>query len=638
MIFPTTYEEKCGFNTIREMLIDRCLSPFGIEKVNQLTFQNDYQIIRFQLDQVQEFMQLLQVERGFPLDNYVDTRSIVNQVIEDDGVWCTTEDFVAIKHTLLQAEKIYHIVNQQREELYCYPTVALVGQGVVLLTDLLERIDQVLDKNGQVRDSASKVLTAIRKEKSQVSSAIQKKFDAIWRKAQAAGLTDSEMTTSVRDGRMVIPVTASLKRRFKGVIHDESRSGKTVFIEPEELVKENTRLFVLEQDERREVVRILMEMTASIRQHYLALNKLYDFIGEVDVLRSKALLAQKIGGVRPIVEAKPQILWKNAYHPILKIRLKEQDKELNPLTIALEEEHRILVVSGANSGGKSVTLKTVALLQYMLQCGLLIPVSEDSRAGVFEHILLDIGDGQSIENNLSTYTAHLNNMKLFLTYTQARTLILIDEFGGGTEPELGGAIAESILEQLNQRGCLGIITTHFYNLKGLAQRTKGLQNGAMLYDFKEMKPLYQLSQGHPGSSYALDVARRIGLSEEILIRASQKIDEDYLVVEQQLQEVVAQKVADLKAAKSISETVVWIEPKEIVEDVVYIEKQEEPEVRKGVEKEREVTPAVFTVGDEVRLDAKGKRGKILEVRGNKAIVLLEGMKFTMSLDQLQSKD
>lgn len=635
MIFPANYEEKCGFIEIRQMLIERCLSPFGIEKVNQMTFQCEYQVVNFQLDQVQEFVQLIQEERGFPLDHYIDTRSIVNQVMKDEGLWCTIEDFTAIKHTLLHAERIYHIVTQQKAEQYSYPTVALVGQGVVLLTDLLARIDQVLDKNGQVRNSASKVLAAIRKEKIQVAHAIQKKFDTIWRKAQATGLTDNEMAASVRDGRMVIPVTASLKRRFKGVIHDESRSGKTVFIEPEELVKENTRLFVLEQDERREVVRILMEMTTSIRQHYAALNKLYDFIGEVDILRAKALLGQKIGGVKPIVEPKQQIVWTKAYHPILQNSLKEQGKELNPLTIALEEDHRILVVSGANSGGKSVTLKTVALLQYMLQCGLLIPVASDSRAGIFEHILMDIGDGQSIENNLSTYTAHLNNMNLFLTHTQAQTLILIDEFGGGTEPELGGAIAESILEQLNQRGCFGIITTHFYNLKGLAQRTKGLQNGAMLYDFNEMKPLYQLSQGHPGSSYALDVARRIGLSEEILINASQKIDTDYLIIEQQLQEVVAQKVANLKADKTIIETIALIESKESLDDTLHIEKQEELEISLSGEEKSEIKPPVFKVGDEVRLEAKGKRGKILEIRGKKALLLLEGIKFTVSLDQLQ---
>ncbi|MDR2222900.1 MAG: DNA mismatch repair protein MutS [Flavobacteriaceae bacterium] len=624
MIFPNNYEEKCGFNVIREMLIDRCLSPFGVERVNRLTVQYDYQVINNQLNQVREFVQLLNAERSFPLDNYTDTRTIVSQVMTDHGLWCITEEFIAIKHTLLNAEKLYHIITSQVHQVYSYPTVALVGQGVVLLSDLLERIDQVIDKNGQVRDSASKVLAAIRKEKVQVANTIQKKFDTIWRKAQAAGLTDNEMAASVRDGRMVIPVTASFKRRFKGVIHDESRSGKTVFIEPEELVQENTRLFVLEQDERREVVRVLMEMTTSIREHYIALNKIYDFIGTVDLLRAKALLAQKIGAVKPVVECKQQISWKNAYHPILQISLKTQDKALNPLQITLEWDNRILVVSGANSGGKSVTLKTVALLQYMLQCGLLIPVSEDSKAGIFEHIFMDIGDGQSIENNLSTYTAHLNHMKLFLEHTHAQTLILIDEFGGGTEPELGGAIAESILEQLNNRGCFGIITTHFYNLKGFAQRTKGLQNGAMLYDFKDMKPLYQLSQGHPGSSYALDVARRIGVSEEILINASQKIDADYLLIEQELQEVVAAKVAELKQKKELIVTIE--EPVERAQKVI------EPIVEKSVLEL--VTPMELKVGDYVKREGKGKTGTILEIRGKKATVLIESMKFTFALEEL----
>lgn len=621
MIFPNNYEEKCGFNVIREMLIDRCLSPFGTEKVNQLTIQKDYYIIYHQLEQVREFVRLIQVERSFPLDNYVDTRSLVLQVVEDLGSWCTADDFTAIRQTLINAESLLQIVSQQANGVYCYPTVALVAEGVVPMNGLLNLIEEGIDKNGQVRDSASKELASIRKEKVQVANAIQKKFDTILRKAQAAGLTDNEMPASIRDGRMVIPVTASFKRRFKGVIHDESRSGKTVFVEPEELVKENTRLFVLEQEERREIVRILMEMTEIVRKNHKSLFKLYDFIGVVDLLRAKALLAKKIGGVMPIVENVQQIVWENAYHPILQISLMMQGKELTPLQITLEGDHRILVVSGANSGGKSVTLKTVALLQYMLQCGLLIPVDPKSKVGIFDHIFMDIGDGQSIENNLSTYTSHLNNMKLFLEHTNASTLILIDEFGGGTEPELGGAIAESILEQLNERACYGIITTHFYNLKGFAQRTKGLQNGAMLYDFKEMKPLYQLSQGHPGSSYALDVARRIGLSEEILINASKKIDVDYLVIEQQLQKVVAHKVAELMRQK-LEEPIVTIK-EEVSREELVIE-----------EEELIVGERTLLVGDIVKRNGRGKEGEIIEIRGKKATVVIESMKLTIALEEL----
>lgn len=626
MIFPNNYEEKCGFTVIREMLIDRCLSPFGIEKVHQVTVQKDYAIIYYQLEQVKEFIHLPQIERGFPLDTYVDTRAIVQQVLADTGLWCTTEEFTAIKQTLSNGQKLLQIVSQQTDDVYRYPTVALIAAGVIPMHELLDRIEQVIDKNGQMRDSASKELASIRKEKVQVAHAIQKKFDTIMRKAQAAGLTDNEMAASIRDGRLVIPVTASFKRKFKGVIHDESRSGKTVFIEPEELVQENTRLFVLEQEERREIVRILMEMTDVVRKHHQALYKLYNFIGDVDLLRAKALLAQKIGGVMPIVENVQQIVWKDAYHPILQLALKTQDQVLNPLQLTLEKDNRILVVSGANSGGKSVALKTVALLQYMLQCGLLIPVDPKSKAGIFEHMFMDIGDGQSIENNLSTYTAHLNNMKVFLEHTHASTLILIDEFGGGTEPELGGAIAESILERLNERGCYGIITTHFYNLKGLAQRTKGLQNGAMLYDFKEMKPLYELSQGHPGSSYALDVAKRIGLAEDLLLHASQKIDANYLRIEQQLQEVVAMKVAErkLQQVQRVEEEVAPAIVKEEVsrEEVVLVENE-------GMMEEKSLV-----VGDFVKRNGKGKVGEIIEIRGKKATVVIESMKFTIAVEEL----
>lgn len=546
MIYPINYEDKCGFTAIREILIATCLSPYGIEKVEALTFQTDFETINQQLDEVVAFRVLLNQERHFPLEQYKDMRGMMQAIKADDRLWCTAEELLDLQQLLRYGEKVHHIAVKTEGEAFSYPLIAEIASTYKPMGVLSQRLNQVIDSLGQVRDSASKELGSIRKEKIQVAHAIQKKFDTLWRKAQAAGLIDSDLAASERDGRMVIPITASFKRRFKGVIHDESRSGKTVFMEPEELVQDNTRLFVLEQDERREVVRILLELTTLIRSQDKQMNDLFAFLGAMDFLRAKVLLADKIGGVKPYFEAKTQLEWKQAYHPVLALSLKQQGKALHPLTLTLNEEHRILVVSGANSGGKSVTLKTVALLQYMVQCGLLIPVDPKSNVGIFDAILMDIGDGQSIENNLSTYTAHLNTMQLFLTHTQASTLILIDEFGGGTEPELGGAIAESILETLNQRLCYGIITTHFYNLKGFAQRTKGLQNGAMLYDFKEMRPLYQLSQGHPGSSYALDVARRIGLAEEILTQASSKIDADYLRIEQQLQQVVAEKVQELK--------------------------------------------------------------------------------------------
>lgn len=604
------------------MLIATCLSPFGIEKVNALRFQTDFQTIVYQLEQVEEFVGLLTKERSFPLEHYSDTRAIIHQLMEDPTSWCTVEEVLALLQTLVNGEKWYSLVTQQENHTYRYPTLALLANAYTPLDEVVNYIHQLLDKNGQVRDNASRELASIRKEKIQVAQTIQKKFDTLWRKAQASGLIDTETPASVRDGRMVIPITASFKRRFKGVIHDESRSGKTVFIEPEELVKENTRLFVLEQEERREIVRLLTEVTNHLRKEKTSLDTLYEFIGSIDFIRSKALFAQKIDGIKPIVEDKQQFNWSKAYHPILAMTLKKHGQDLRSLNLVLEGDNRILVISGANSGGKSVTLKTVALLQYMLQCGLLIPIDKEAKMGVFENLFMDIGDGQSIENNLSTYTSHLTTMKLFLTHTNSKTLLLIDEFGGGTEPELGGALAESILEQLNQRGCFGIITTHFYNLKGLAQRTNGLQNGAMLYDFKAMKPLYQLSQGHPGSSYALDVARKIGLPEEIIVNASQKIEPNYLVIERELQDLVAAKVAELQQIKEEKTQdkaeVVAEEPIGVPQPICMV-----TELKRDLQ-----------VGDTVKREGRGKSGTILEIRGKKATVLIEHMKFTITLDDL----
>ncbi|MGG5576273.1 endonuclease MutS2 [Myroides sp. C15-4] len=631
MIYPTNYEDKCGFTTIREILIAACLSPYGIEKIEALTFQTDFETINQQLDEIVAFRKLLSMERHFPLEQYKDMRGLMQAIKADDQLWCTVEELLDLQQLLRYGEKVHHIAVKTEEEVYCYPLIAKLAADYKPMEVLTQRLNQVIDPMGQIRDSATKALGTIRKEQIQVAHVIQKKFDVLWRKAQAAGLIDSDLSASERDGRMVIPITASFKRRFKGVVHDESRSGKTVFMEPEELVQDHTRLFVLEQEERREVVRILLELTALIRAQDKQMNALFTFLGTMDFLRAKVVLADKIGGVKPNFEAKTQLEWIKAYHPVLAMRLKEQGKTLHPLTLTLNKEHRILLVSGANSGGKSVTLKTVALLQYMLQCGLLLPVDPQSKVGVFDQILMDIGDGQSIENNLSTYTAHLNTMQLFLTHTQASTLILIDEFGGGTEPELGGAIAESILETLNQRSCYGMITTHFYNLKGFAQRTKGLQNGAMLYDFKEMRPLYQLSQGHPGSSYALDVARQIGLTEAILTQASSKIDADYLRIEEQLQQVVAAKVQELKEQEALTATEITAE-RAVVEQVI----ETSSIIVQSEQKIAFHPPTKLKVGDQVKRQGRGKTGTILEIRSNKALVLIENLKFTIALDELVS--
>lgn len=350
---------------------------------------------------------------------------------------------------------------------------------------------------------------------------------------------------------MVIPVDAANKRKIKGVVHSGSGSGKTFYIEPEEVVAANRKLQEAESAERRETVKILIGFTELVRPHIDALVATYAYLGDIDFIRAKALFAHRIHAVCPTVEDKPQVQWRQVVHPLLNISLLMQKRKAHPLDIRLDESDRILIVSGANAGGKSLCLKTVALLQYMLQCGLLIPVDERSRAGIFEHILVDIGDGQSIENSLSTYTAHLNNMKLFVEHCNDRSLILIDEFGSGTEPQIGGAIAEALLERFNGKRSFGVITTHFQNLKQLAYATEGLVNGAMLYDAERMQPLYTLAIGIPGSSFATEVARRIGLPEDIIAEASAKLGKEYVDMENHLQQLIHERLREERTNEPI---------------------------------------------------------------------------------------
>ena len=407
--------------------------------------------------------------------------------------------------------------------------------------NIVRRIDQIIDKFGKVKDTASPALADIRHNLAKTEGSISRTLYNILRAAQSEGLVDKDVTPTLRDGRLVIPVAPTLKRRIKGIVHDESATGKTVFVEPAEVVEANNRVRELEAEERREVIRILTELSAEIRPYVPQLLESYVFLGNVDLVRAKVELAKTIGGIEPKVESYPLIDWIRAVHPLLQMSLAKHDKKVVPLDITLTPEKRILLISGPNAGGKSVCLKTVGLLQYMLQCGLPIPVGERSRTGVFDNVMIDIGDEQSIEDDLSTYSSHLFNMKNMMRQGNGRTLLLIDEFGGGTEPQIGGAIAEAVLKQFCEKKTYGVITTHYQNLKHFADDHEGVVNGAMLYDRHEMRALFQLAIGRPGSSFAIEIARKTGIPEEVIRDASEIVGSDYIQSDKYLQDIVRDK-------------------------------------------------------------------------------------------------
>ena len=422
-----------------------------------------------------------------------------------------------------------------------YPCLEALASDVQSFPTLIRRIDGIVGKFGKIKDNASPTLANIRRELAATTGSISRTLNSILRSAQAEGIVDKDVNPTVRDGRLVIPVAPALKRRIKGIVHDESATGKTVFIEPAEVVEANNRIRELEAEERREVIRILTEFTNEVRPQIPEILESYSFLAEIDFIRAKALTAIAMEGIKPQMHDHPHIDWVEAIHPLLQISLAKHGKKVVPLDIALHRDQRILIISGPNAGGKSVCLKTVGLLQYMLQCGLLIPVKRAGGAGIFESIFIDIGDEQSIEDDLSTYSSHLLNMKNMMREANGRSLILIDEFGSGTEPLIGGAMAEAVLRRFNDKHAYGVITTHYSNLKQFAENHKGVVNGAMLYDRHQMQALYQLQIGNPGSSFAVEIARKIGLPEEVIADASEIVGSEYIQSDKYLQDIVRDK-------------------------------------------------------------------------------------------------
>lgn len=540
MFYPSNFEQKTGFNKIRLLISDRCLSPLGKERVADMTFLTDYKMIGDKLEQVDEFVRIQQGEEDFPANYFFDVRYSLKR-IRPEGTWLDERELFDLKRSLQTIHDIIRFFRPAGEEEIKYPALTALAGDILVFPQLIGKIDTILDKFGKVKDSASPELQTIRREITVTMSNISRSLQSILRSAQGEGVVDKDVTPTMRDGRLMIPVAPAFKRKIKGIVHDESATGKTVFIEPEVVVEANNRIRELEGEEKREIIRILTDFTNLIRPAAPDILQSYEFLADIDFIRAKALFALEVGGIRPIVEDKQQVDWARAVHPLLYLSLKKQQKEVVPLDITLTDEKRLLIISGPNAGGKSVCLKTVGLLQYMMQCGLLVPMHERSRMGIFENLFIDIGDEQSIENDLSTYSSHLTNMKFFVKNCNGKTILLIDEFGSGTEPQIGGAIAEALLHRFNERRSYGVITTHYQNLKHFAEETPGVVNGAMLYDRHLMQPLFKLAIGNPGSSFAIEIARKIGLPEDVIAEASEKVGQDYINMDKYLQDIVRDK-------------------------------------------------------------------------------------------------
>lgn len=478
---------------------------------------------------------------SFPRGEIRDMREAVAR-IRIEGLFLDEAELDDLRKTLSYAVEVEQFFGSLDE--LKYPLLkALGGIGAFgNLGNIVREIDRILDRYGKLADHASPELARIRREISNLQGSVGRTLAAILRQAKTDGLVDSDATPTLREGRLVIPVPPGYKRKIGGIVHDESATGKTVYIEPQQVVDANNHIRELEGAERRERVRILQAITALLRPETEAIIASQKMLAEVDFLNAKVSLAQTLHAIRPELLNEPLLEWSEARHPVLWLHYAPQGKTVVPLSIRLQaDKNHVLVISGPNAGGKSVCLKTVALLQYMLQCGLLVPVAEQSRAGLFDQLMIDIGDEQSIQDELSTYSSHLRNMRAFLRQADERTLILIDEMGTGTEPLLGGAIAEAILRELVQRGVFGIITTHYTNLKHFAEQTTGVINGAMLYDRGAMRPLFQLSIGQAGSSFAIEIARQIGLGEEIIRYATDLVGEEHIDYDKQLQDIARDK-------------------------------------------------------------------------------------------------
>ncbi|MBW3467119.1 endonuclease MutS2 [Arthrospiribacter ruber] len=537
MNYPNNLEEKINFSKIRELLKEECSSSLGTDFVDKMSFSKDHNLVQRLLDQTEEFRKIILSGELFPSSNFTNIHPFLEKA-KIAGTFLYEDEFHEIKLSLSTLSRCIEFFLDHEE---AYPQLFQLLGLVNLNNDLLRSIERIIDEKGKIRNNASKELSLIRSQILYEESRLRKVLDRIFREAKGKGFTPDDASITIRGGRMVIPVLAENKRKIKGFIHDESATGQTVYLEPAEVLDINNDLMDLAYMEKREIQKILTQLTDQLRPYIPELRRAYHFLGMVDFIRAKAKFAIKTDSARPKIEKVRQLNWTKARHPLLEFALKQQGRKIVPLDIALDHNRRLLVISGPNAGGKSVTLKTVAIIQYMLQCGLLVPIHESSVCTLFDQFFIDIGDEQNIENDLSTYSSHLMSMKYFTQFANKKTILFIDEFGTGTEPLFGGAIAEGILLELNKSGAYGVITTHYGNLKQVAAKNQGLVNGAMRYDVDKLEPLYQLEIGKPGSSFALEIASKIGISKDIIQYAKDHIGEERVKYDRMLTKLENEK-------------------------------------------------------------------------------------------------
>lgn len=625
MVYPDTFEDKIGFTQVRGRVIDLCVTPLGKEYAVSMQSSSDYSVVSDRLNETDEFADILLHYPDFPELAPVDLRkSLKKGMIE--GSFLEIPEWLDLRRLLLSARQISQFFEKKPESVL--PHIRDKASQISIFPFIQEKIDQVFNKQGQVRDQASPDLKRIRHELSGMQASIGRRLETVIQQARNEGWIDKETQASVRDGRLVIPVPVANKRKIKGLVHDESATGKTAFVEPIELVELNNALRELELAEQREIVRILIGLTAAIRPYFDDVAQWNDLIGFLDLTRAKARISIQWEGRKVLLREEPLINWKQARHPLLDLVFRQDKRKVVPQDIGLNEKQRILLISGPNAGGKSVCLKATGLIQYLVQAGFLVPVEEGSESGIFKGFLLDIGDEQSIENDLSTYSSHLQHMKYFLRNAAPGTLFMIDEFGAGTEPQLGGAIAEAILDRLTASGAFGMITTHYTNLKHFAASAEGVANAAMRYDVQRMLPLFELETGKPGSSFAFEIARNIGLPADVIDKASGFIGDSHLQFDKHLREISRDKRYWENKRQKIRRTSNEVD--EILEKYSEILKQTEKERKKILAEAKQqadslmagINQKIEQAVREIR-ESQADKSQVKEIRG--------------SLDQMREK-
>ena len=684
MLYPVNFEHKIGFDSVRSLIDEKCAGSWGVEEAEKISFSNDFDTIVASLTLINEMMSLITDSNALPVPVVIDLRHQFADT-KAEGTFLETKDLIALKKNISTLRELVKFISDADPNRF--PSLINFVKDTFTFANIENRIDSIINRFGDVKDNASPNLAQIRRDIIISQNSVSKIMRSVLNKAAEDGLIDKDVTPSLREGRLVIPVSSMNKRRIPGIVHDESATGKTVFIEPTAVVEVNNRIRELENEERREIIRILTEFTNFVRPYYDDILNSCLLVAKIDAIRAKALFSIDIKAIKPYLYSDCRIDWYEARHPLLEKSLTRQGKKIQPLNIRLNKKQRILLISGPNAGGKSVCLKTAGLLQYMLQCGLPIPIHERSNAGIFQSIFIDIGDEQSIENDLSTYSSHLINMKNCIKYSNGKSLLLIDEFGTGTEPQLGGAIAEAVLNRLNTNHVYGIITTHYTNLKHYAAQTEGVVNAAMLYDRNKMQPLFMLSIGTAGSSFAIEIARKIGLPDDVINAASKIVGEEQIDFDKHLQDVARDKryweqkrakikeeekklqsltehydalVQDIKKKEKeiirnakeeasqiiknsnakIENTIRAIKESAADKNITQTERRELENFKKSLDKQLEKQPSDkqqqdFHKGERVRIKGQNIAGTIDAVNGKTAIVFFGQIKSTVDVSKLE---